>query len=208
MLPVHKWSVALDELGITSDINAALFPRTLSYMSEETERNLRVQGRVLNRVKNGYAIGVLGIVGFLPQSSRYSLHANFDPRDRTKLVDFYVESLNWSEKGEPQLILSLEPPVKIHEQRTSTESEDTNESAVMEAPLELSDLLNDILKPHNVMLQRDTRNEAMKNDVRNQNLAGKLGKKYKDRQRRSSKMDDSILDTLNDLLGSSQKSKK
>jgi hypothetical protein len=101
---------------------------------------IKVRGRILNNVEGGYAVGVAGIVAFLPspldlevlfnqKSSRSALPGfgsvnGLDQSpptrrgtssrsamiDRENLFDFYVVSAGHDNQGRPDIILSCVPP--------------------------------------------------------------------------------------------------
>ncbi|RKP10875.1 hypothetical protein THASP1DRAFT_8484, partial [Thamnocephalis sphaerospora] len=61
-----------------------------------------VRGRALNRVTNGYAVGVGGIVALLP------LHKALTMGALTPVVNtFYIDQMNIDENGRPEVQLSL-----------------------------------------------------------------------------------------------------
>ncbi|ORX89262.1 hypothetical protein K493DRAFT_234175 [Basidiobolus meristosporus CBS 931.73] len=67
---------------------------------------VKVQGRILNRITGGYAVGIAGIVAFLPSRfAAQSLGANL--RD---LKTFYVVKAEIDSEGKPDVVLSVTQP--------------------------------------------------------------------------------------------------
>lgn len=66
-----------------------------------------VQGRILNAVDGGYAVGVGGVVAFLPKSSAVNLRRSGDKSVRT----FYVSSTEFDAHGRPRVTLRLHQPI-------------------------------------------------------------------------------------------------
>ncbi|KAJ1679490.1 hypothetical protein EV182_001944 [Spiromyces aspiralis] len=67
---------------------------------------LRVKGRILNRVPGGYAVGIQGIVALLPQFSKSGSTA-FNHRE---VRDFYVVQAQFDKHGRPDVVVSISPP--------------------------------------------------------------------------------------------------
>ncbi|KAK9768823.1 hypothetical protein K7432_000255 [Basidiobolus ranarum] len=67
---------------------------------------VKVEGRILNRITGGYAVGVAGIVAFLPSRlAPQSIGSN--PRD---LKTFYVVKAEYDGQGKPDVVLSVTQP--------------------------------------------------------------------------------------------------
>lgn len=65
-----------------------------------------VEGRILNAEKHGHAVGIAGVVAFLPKRHSMSLRQLGDRRVRT----FYVESAHIDDEGKPKVMLTTTPP--------------------------------------------------------------------------------------------------
>ncbi|KAJ1665662.1 hypothetical protein IW140_003132 [Coemansia sp. RSA 1813] len=70
-----------------------------------SSEELVVEGRVLNRVAAGYAVGVQGIVAYLPIPS-HSMDDGFQYRD---IKRFYVHSAKFDNQGRPVVVLGTKP---------------------------------------------------------------------------------------------------
>lgn len=70
----------------------------------------RVEGRILNSRKSGHAVGVGGVVAFLPKRHSVGLRLFGDRAVRM----FYVESAHIDEEGKPKVLLSIFRPSESH----------------------------------------------------------------------------------------------
>ena len=77
-----------------------------TYSDVVTEESYPVEGRILNASKHGHAVGIAGVVAFLPKRHSMKLRHLGDPVVRT----FYVESAHIDDEGKPQVILTTTPP--------------------------------------------------------------------------------------------------
>ncbi|KAI8980957.1 hypothetical protein BDB01DRAFT_794786 [Pilobolus umbonatus] len=71
-----------------------------------TDQQISVEGRILNSEKYGHAVGVAGIVAFLPKRNSMNLRHLGNKRVRT----FYVESAEIDDEGKPRVVLNTVPP--------------------------------------------------------------------------------------------------
>ena len=72
-----------------------------------TVPELRVKGRILNKVTGGYAVGIQGIVAFMPHHSK-SLNNYINHRD---VHDLYVVKAQFDSMGCPDVEVSMSPPM-------------------------------------------------------------------------------------------------
>ncbi|OBZ84155.1 hypothetical protein A0J61_07795 [Choanephora cucurbitarum] len=77
-----------------------------TYSDIEVEPGYPVEGRILNHDGNGHAVGVGGVVAFLPRRSSVHLRQKGDRHVRT----FFVESASIDEEGKPRVVLSATRP--------------------------------------------------------------------------------------------------
>jgi hypothetical protein len=84
-----------------SNNNSMTYNRSFSYYP--VSGNKGVPGRILNRFRNGYAVGLCGIVAFLPQGE---LVPEFSD-DKLKTYKFFIRSIAWNDDGVPKVIVSL-----------------------------------------------------------------------------------------------------
>lgn len=91
-------------------------PPLVSDGTKETVQNQRVKakmvlvkGRVFNRVPKGYAVGIGGIVAFLPMESMNLFRQTLRFDNPTKVHDFYVRHFKLDAEGRPDMVVSLEP---------------------------------------------------------------------------------------------------
>ncbi|KAJ2550114.1 hypothetical protein EV175_004188 [Coemansia sp. RSA 1933] len=93
---------ATDKLDSTND-GIHRLPTYHDYVPSSEE--LVVKGRVLNRVAAGYAVGVQGIVGYLPLPANM-MDSGYLYRD---VKTFYVHSAKFDNQGRPVVLLGLKP---------------------------------------------------------------------------------------------------
>ncbi|KAJ2395355.1 hypothetical protein GGI23_004339 [Coemansia sp. RSA 2559] len=93
---------ATDKFDATND-GVHRSPTYHNYVPSSQE--LVVEGRVLNRVAAGYAVGIQGIVAYLPMPSN-SMDAGFQYRD---IKTFYVHSAKFDNQGRPVVVLGIKP---------------------------------------------------------------------------------------------------
>jgi hypothetical protein len=79
---------------------------TYSEYTRDPNQAYPVEGRILNSLKYGHAVGVGGVVAFLPRRHSMGLRQLGDRRVRT----FYVESAHIDDEGKPKVVLTLTPP--------------------------------------------------------------------------------------------------
>ncbi|KAI7906427.1 uncharacterized protein BX663DRAFT_427879 [Cokeromyces recurvatus] len=96
-----------DYLNITFKENPAESPIGPTFSEYTSKTSYSVQGRILNSEKGGYAVGVGGVVAFLPKRHSWMLSQKGDRRVRT----FYVESACIDEDSKPRVTLTTEPPI-------------------------------------------------------------------------------------------------
>ncbi|KAI8368456.1 hypothetical protein BD560DRAFT_330970 [Blakeslea trispora] len=77
-----------------------------TYSDIEVESGYPVEGRILNHDGNGYAVGVGGVVAFLPKRASVYLRQKGDRYVRP----FFVESASIDEDGKPRVVLSVTQP--------------------------------------------------------------------------------------------------
>jgi hypothetical protein len=151
--PTRKGSLnyAMQILNVNADddANAESFPCSFGYLSAKAERlrDSKVCGRILNRVPGGFAVGLGGAVGFLPQLSpeEFAEYA-LSPDDRLRTYDFYLQDLRWSREGKPHIVVSMRPlsaTAGLHAATADDEMETATQSA--DAHTELQSLLDEIL---------------------------------------------------------------
>jgi hypothetical protein len=91
------------------------YPCELTYGQRESSSTKEdapcVPGRVLNPVRGGYAVGLGGMVAFLPDDYLV-LHPSFNPEDRSKVHQFYVRRVRFNAQGQPHIIVALEPTAR------------------------------------------------------------------------------------------------
>ena len=149
----HEWSTFLgvSEVGIVSNLlngDGASFVHPPSYLSQDfidnqkklgnlpqefnlpTVSSRRVKGRILNRVKNGFAIGIQGFVAFcqerdmdLIESSRRTsnFRGRVDKFDRNVLHDFIVLDARFDEMGRPEIVVSADIGEEVENRRVGKE---------------------------------------------------------------------------------------
>lgn len=78
-----------------------------TYSDHTMPHGYPVQGRILNAVEGGYAVGIGGVVAFLPKSSAVNLRRSSDKSVRT----FYVVSTGFDAQGRPRVIVRLHQPI-------------------------------------------------------------------------------------------------
>ncbi|KAJ1797941.1 hypothetical protein LPJ59_002818 [Coemansia sp. RSA 2399] len=93
---------ATDKFDATND-GVHRSPTYHNYVPSSQE--LVVEGRILNRVAAGYAVGIQGIVAYLPMPSN-SMDARFQYRD---VKTFYVHSAKFDNQGRPVVMLGIKP---------------------------------------------------------------------------------------------------
>ncbi|KAI8086253.1 uncharacterized protein BX664DRAFT_386688 [Halteromyces radiatus] len=71
-----------------------------------SDQDTIVEGRILNTEKGGYAVGISGVVAFLPK--RYAIGIK-KPGDRLLVRKFYVRHAYIDDQGKPQVTVSLQP---------------------------------------------------------------------------------------------------
>ncbi|CAO3598211.1 unnamed protein product [Absidia cylindrospora] len=76
-----------------------------------------VQGRILNTLKNGYAVGIGGVVALLPKRFAGGIKK---PGDRLTVRSFYVRRAYIDDQGKPQVIVSLHPQPTSSSSPTTT----------------------------------------------------------------------------------------
>ncbi|ORZ17903.1 hypothetical protein BCR42DRAFT_412736 [Absidia repens] len=74
--------------------------------SNSTNEEVVVQGRILNTLKGGYAVGIGGVVALLPKRFAVGIKK---PGDRWMVRSFYVRRAYIDDQGKPQVIVSLHP---------------------------------------------------------------------------------------------------
>ncbi|KAI7876555.1 hypothetical protein K492DRAFT_167016 [Lichtheimia hyalospora FSU 10163] len=77
-----------------------------TYSDHEVEMNYPVKGRFLNSDREGYAVGVAGVVALCIKRNVTSMRYHGDRRDR----DFYVEEASIDPQGRPRVIVSPYKP--------------------------------------------------------------------------------------------------
>lgn len=77
-----------------------------TYSEHEVEMNYPVQGRFLNNDRDGYAVGVAGVVALCVKRNVTSMRYHGDRRER----DFYVEEATIDTQGRPHVIVSPYKP--------------------------------------------------------------------------------------------------
>lgn len=152
---IPKWlGLSTDEIEYSEK-----HPCTLDYISQPNANSIKlegyptVKGRVLNQVKNGYAIGIGGFVCYLPnRAPHFILAAGFNARDRTRVHTFYLDQVRFDQDGRPHIVVSLSPMTKSNQSATSSES--TTDGGAMEMrslgdsneqESDMNSLLSDIL---------------------------------------------------------------
>ncbi|KAI9321340.1 hypothetical protein BX666DRAFT_1841732, partial [Dichotomocladium elegans] len=76
-----------------------------TYSNHAVPNGYPVQGRILGATEGGYAVGVGGIVAFLPKSSAVNLRRSSDRSVRT----FYLHRAEFDSEGRPLVTLRLHP---------------------------------------------------------------------------------------------------
>lgn len=121
----------LDFFNVTSTDDPN-FPCSLSYRSVadtsiESNAPNPVKGRILNKTKGGFAVGIAGVVALLPDSPTHVIRHMFDYLDRSKIYDFYIQSARWSRAGIPNVVVSMRSPKTVFHSTTSpTDSRTSN----------------------------------------------------------------------------------
>lgn len=95
-----------DYLNVTFKESPAERPVGPTYSDHETDEVYPVQGRILNAARHGHAVGIAGVVGFLPKRHSVGLRQT----GNRKVRQFYVESAKIDEEGKPHVLLTLTPP--------------------------------------------------------------------------------------------------
>jgi hypothetical protein len=95
-------------LNVTFAENPSESPVGPTYSEYTVPENtaLAVEGRILNAERHGHAVGIGGVVAFLPKRHSMGLRQLGDRRVRT----FYVESAHIDDEGKPRVVLTLTPP--------------------------------------------------------------------------------------------------
>ncbi|KAI8139639.1 hypothetical protein BJV82DRAFT_581999 [Fennellomyces sp. T-0311] len=78
-----------------------------TYSEHSVEMGYPVQGRILGAVEGGYAVGIGGVVAFLPKKAAINLRRTGDRSIRT----FYVQSASFDKDGRPQVTLRVHQPI-------------------------------------------------------------------------------------------------
>ncbi|CAO3623323.1 unnamed protein product [Mucor hiemalis] len=93
------------EERIESPAESPVGPTYSDYYDKEAPA-YPVEGRILNAEKHGHAVGIAGVVAFLPKRHSMRLRQLGDRRVRT----FYVESAHIDDEGKPKVVLTTTPP--------------------------------------------------------------------------------------------------
>ncbi|KAG2204671.1 uncharacterized protein EV154DRAFT_536761 [Mucor mucedo] len=136
-----------DYLNVTFKESAAQKPVGPTYSDYDTEEVYPVQGRILNAERHGHAVGIAGVVGFLPKRHSMGLRQT----GNRKVRQFYVESAKIDEEGKPHVLLTLTPPgaaslpfmLAFDEDEPAQVAVKTNRVFLTKKPLE-----DDNLTPH------------------------------------------------------------
>lgn len=96
-----------DFLDVTFAESASESPvgPTYSEFTVPPNQPLQVEGRILNAARHGHAVGIGGVVAFLPKRHSIGLRQLGDRKVRT----FYVESAHIDDEGKPKVVLTLTP---------------------------------------------------------------------------------------------------
>lgn len=92
-------------LQVTFADNPSDVPVGPTYSSYTPDQSYPVEGRILNGRKHGHAVGVGGVVAFLPKRHSINLRHLGDKKVRT----FYVESAYIDDEGKPRVVLTTKP---------------------------------------------------------------------------------------------------
>lgn len=95
-----------DFLNVSFKQSPAEKPVGPTYSDYQTDDVYRVQGRILNAARHGHAVGIAGVVAFLPKRNSLGLRQT----GNRKVRPFYVESAKIDEEGKPHVLLTLTPP--------------------------------------------------------------------------------------------------
>ena len=133
---IKNRKIAIDDwqafLGIRDQDASVESVHPPTYLVKTLDKVQKVKGRILNTVNGGFAVGIAGIVAYLPQNE-----ANIDDLvrqngqkkefkrltmtsskstsiDRESVFDFYVLSAKHDAQGRPEIILSMHPPVNTN----------------------------------------------------------------------------------------------
>lgn len=93
-------------LNVTFKTSPAEKPVGPTYSDFTTDEAYSVEGRILNSARHGHAVGIAGVVAFLPKRHSAGLRHLGDRRVRT----FYVESARIGQDGKPHVDLTMTPP--------------------------------------------------------------------------------------------------
>ena len=133
-------------------------------------------------------LGIGGIVAFLPRE-RSVVHPTFDPDDRSKVHEFYIQRIRFDGDGKPDMVLSLHP-IDVHAlspDATSAELQNrTTDHATQES--RLKSLLAEVIS--SVESREEPAHMKKKRPIqRNKRI-----------QRKTSSADAAFVDSLSDFL--------
>ncbi|KAI7849169.1 hypothetical protein BDC45DRAFT_521374 [Circinella umbellata] len=74
---------------------------------QQSDMGYPVQGRILGSVEGGYAVGVGGVIAFLPKRMALNIKRTGDRSVRT----FYVQHAGFDKEGRPRVTLRLHQPI-------------------------------------------------------------------------------------------------
>lgn len=95
-----------DFLHVSFSDSPADTPVGPTYSSYTVDHGYSVEGRILNADKHGHAVGIGGVVAFLPKRHSMNLRHLGDRKVRT----FYVESAHIDDEGKPRVVLTSSSP--------------------------------------------------------------------------------------------------
>lgn len=141
--------LSASERSVNDDISSAdNFSSSFNYIKSKTKKihgYPSVKGRILNPVFKGYAVGIAGHVCFLPNSPpHFVLTSSFNPRDRSKVHDFYLDEVRFNSSGSPHIVVSLNPVVA--EMKNMGVGDYKSKKPPSADQVDLSSLLSDILE--------------------------------------------------------------
>ncbi|KAI3648987.1 hypothetical protein MP228_006841 [Amoeboaphelidium protococcarum] len=105
----NKTKLLTEHLGINLGADSQK-AKHITLVPKDASNLPRVQARVLNPLYGGYAVGIYGLVGFLPNSDPYfMIRPNFVANDRSKLHEMYICEVKISEQGKVNTTVALNP---------------------------------------------------------------------------------------------------
>lgn len=135
---VLKKEQIFEYLGVTFNDNPATGVVGPTYSDNPVEMNYPVTGRFLNNDREGYAVGVGGVVALCYKRYVYNPRLHGDRRDRV----FYVEEASIDPQGRPHVVVSPREP-GISKISSLLGSEDADQNVLLSSKdLKAEDLWN------------------------------------------------------------------